>query len=157
MYESNHLRANKYNKYLQWRLNWRSLSTFRRDWRSWSAVRGARAMRTTSSMKWVFVSTSSGLLCTLCLSKLGDIPKDQLASLEQLATVIADMTDTYEKNNKNGTNLLPLKAEIEQQNKALKALRDALTLDVRTIHSKTGQQIDSADSHCLKQFRNEPL
>jgi hypothetical protein len=108
-------------------------------------------------MKWVFVSTSSGLLCTLCLSKLGDIPKDQLASLEQLATVIADMTDTYEKNNKNGTNLLPLKAEIEQQNKALKALRDALTLDVRTIHSKTGQQIDSADSHCLKQFRNEPL
>ena len=64
------------------------------------------------------------------------------------------MTETYEKNNKNGTNLLPLKAEIEQQNKAIKALRDNLTLDVKTIHSKTSQQITQAHSHCLQQSRN---
>lgn len=95
-----------------------------------------------------------GLLCTLCLSKLGDLPQDQLASLEQLAITIADLADTYEKNNKHGTNVLPLKAEIEQQNKAMQTLRDALTLDVKAIYSKTGQQIESVSRHCLQQFRN---
>lgn len=36
----------------------------------------------------------------------------------------------------------------------MQTLRDALTLDVKAIYSKTGQQIESVSRHCLQQFRN---
>ena len=67
------------------------------------------------------------------------------------------MSDHYELSHKQGTNLLPLKAEIEQQNKIIKALRDSLTLDLKAIQSNTNSQLTNSQDRCLQQSRNEPL
>lgn len=46
------------------------------------------------------------------------------------------MTENYQKSVKNGSNLLVLKAEAETQGKVIKGLRDALTIDVKSVFSK---------------------
>jgi len=104
-----------------------------------------------------YIVFETGLLCTICLSKLGDLPSNQLASLEDLSKIIAELTDNYEQSNKQGTNLLPLKAEIESNSKVVKSLRDSLTIDVKAINSKAAEKVSSTHLNCLSESRNPPL
>lgn len=90
-----------------------------------------------------------GLYCTTCLAKLQEVPQTQLATLEDLSKIIADMTDNYRKSIKNGSNLLVLKAEAETQAKVIKNLRDGLTIDIKSIFSKINHLSASAENHCL--------
>jgi hypothetical protein len=89
-----------------------------------------------------------GFLCTECLAKLEALPPDHMASFELLARLLADLAEAYEKNTKQGTSILPLKAEAEQRSKQLKKMRDALTVDVKAINHKALEQAADAVDRC---------
>jgi hypothetical protein len=58
---------------------------------------------------------------------------------------------------KTGSNLLVLKAEEETQGKVVKSLRDALTIDVKSIFSKVSSLTAQAENSCSNEYKNEPL
>jgi hypothetical protein len=58
---------------------------------------------------------------------------------------------------KTGSNLLVLKAEAETQGKVVKSLRDALTIDVKSIFSKVSSLTAQAENSCSNEYKNEPL
>jgi hypothetical protein len=66
-----------------------------------------------------------------------------------VSKVIAEMTDSYRKSVKTGSNLLVLKAEAETQDKIIKSLRDGLTIDIKSIFSKVNHLTANAENHCL--------
>lgn len=104
-----------------------------------------------------YCSPHAGLYCTGCLAKLQDVPQAQLATLEDLSRLIADLTEAYRKSAKSGSNLLVLKAEAETQGKVAKGLRDALTIDVKSVFSKVSSLAGSAEGSCGNEYKNEPL
>lgn len=105
---------------------------------------GLSKLRQLHCLRNGYHSHHSGLFCTICLSKLQEVPQAQLATLEDLSRIIAEMTENYQKSVKNGSNLLVLKAEAETQGKVIKSLRDALTIDVKSVFSKVSSLTGSA-------------